>query len=279
MIEQDGGSRPCRPATRSGPGASSRASANNNEEEKKWARLTTHTSKVTYRCYFPVLTELVLRRHTGPDPPYQGKISSRDEKVRGFHGGSPTNAGGDERDRTADLFVANEALSQLSYTPTKPNWRRGRDSNPGNIEMLNGFRDRPVQPLRHLSKIYLRQWPFAILDDRVAEREGFEPSVPCGTHDFQSCRLSHSRTSPPESRGQYSIRNCQNQRPDGENRDRSAVTTAGKKRAQQGPAFRGHDPPDHLDPVFVGITVQKPGRADDTTGAGIARAKNQTADP
>ena len=25
--------------------------------------------------------------------------------------------GGDERDRTADLFVANEALSQLSYTP------------------------------------------------------------------------------------------------------------------------------------------------------------------
>ena len=27
-------------------------------------------------------------------------------------------AGGDERDRTADLLVANEALSQLSYIPT-----------------------------------------------------------------------------------------------------------------------------------------------------------------
>lgn len=26
--------------------------------------------------------------------------------------------GGDERDRTADLIVANDALSQLSYTPT-----------------------------------------------------------------------------------------------------------------------------------------------------------------
>ncbi len=117
MIGQDGGSWPCRIATRSGPDISSQASANNNEEEKKWARLTTHTSKVTYRCYFPVLTELVLRRHTGPGPSCQGKISSRDEKVRGFHGGSPTNAGGDERDRTADLFVANEALSQLSYTP------------------------------------------------------------------------------------------------------------------------------------------------------------------
>ena len=30
----------------------------------------------------------------------------------------PPKSGGDERDRTADLFVANEALSQLSYTPT-----------------------------------------------------------------------------------------------------------------------------------------------------------------
>ena len=54
--------------------------------------------------------------------------------------------GGDERDRTADLLVANEALSQLSYIPTYSvsmlageaglapavplNWRRERDSNP-----------------------------------------------------------------------------------------------------------------------------------------------------
>jgi len=29
--------------------------------------------------------------------------------------------------------------------------RRGRDSNPGSPRRLNGFRDRPVQPLRHLS--------------------------------------------------------------------------------------------------------------------------------
>ncbi len=32
----------------------------------------------------------------------------------------------------------------------------------------------------------------------LAEEERFELSVPCGTHDFQSCRLSHSRTPPPE---------------------------------------------------------------------------------
>src|ERR1700761_2757842 len=29
-----------------------------------------------------------------------------------------------------------------------------------------------------------------------AEREGFEPSVPCDTHDFQSCSFGHSDTSP-----------------------------------------------------------------------------------
>ena len=29
-------------------------------------------------------------------------------------------AGGGERDRTADLYVANVALSQLSYTPMMP---------------------------------------------------------------------------------------------------------------------------------------------------------------
>jgi hypothetical protein len=28
--------------------------------------------------------------------------------------------GGAKRDRTADLLVANEALSQLSYSPTRP---------------------------------------------------------------------------------------------------------------------------------------------------------------
>ena len=33
-------------------------------------------------------------------------------------------------------------------------WRRGRDSNPGSgVAACNGFRDRPAQPLRHLSEI------------------------------------------------------------------------------------------------------------------------------
>src|SRR5262249_8268258 len=32
-----------------------------------------------------------------------------------------------------------------------PGWRRGRDSNPRDPEGSNGFRDRPIQPLSHLS--------------------------------------------------------------------------------------------------------------------------------
>ena len=32
-------------------------------------------------------------------------------------------------------------------------WRRDRDSNPGWAQTHNGFRDRPVRPLRHLSAL------------------------------------------------------------------------------------------------------------------------------
>ena len=30
----------------------------------------------------------------------------------------------------------------------------------------------------------------------AAEEVGFEPTVPCRTHDFQSCRIGRSRTPP-----------------------------------------------------------------------------------
>ena len=32
--------------------------------------------------------------------------------------------------------------------------------------------------------------------NRLAEREGFEPSIPCGIHAFQACALDHYATSP-----------------------------------------------------------------------------------
>src|SRR5690606_11627165 len=40
----------------------------------------------------------------------------------------------------------------------KIEWRRGRDSNPRNACTLNGFRDRPDRPLRHLS-VWLVAFP------------------------------------------------------------------------------------------------------------------------
>jgi hypothetical protein len=56
-----------------------------------------------------------------------------DELVKNSHGSDtrewqklPTSSalwgGGAERDRTADLLIANEALSQLSYGPAKTPW-------------------------------------------------------------------------------------------------------------------------------------------------------------
>src|SRR5687768_11269265 len=40
----------------------------------------------------------------------------------------------------------------------------------------------------------------------MAERQGFEPWEPCGSHAFQACRFNHSRTSPDlRSRRDYSV--------------------------------------------------------------------------
>ena len=64
--------------------------------------------------------------------------------------------GGDERTRTAGPLVANEVLSQTELHPHRipvlsKKWRREGDSNPRSACALNGFRDRPIQPLWHLS--------------------------------------------------------------------------------------------------------------------------------
>jgi hypothetical protein len=126
---------------------------------------------------------------------------------------SPVEHGGDERDRTVDLLVANEALSQLSYIPTvlpaarrRPSqsdsvrrqrpatfrpghprpvtfWRRERDSNPRYGFPYTRFPTVLLQPLGHLSAVVLE--PGGVPGDspipprcvsNVAEREGFEPS-------------------------------------------------------------------------------------------------------
>ena len=123
--------------------------------------------------------------------------------------------------------------------------------------MLNGFRDRPVQPLRHLSEM-------PVLSVALAEREGFEPSEPGGSHDFQSCRFSHSRTSPRLRGQQYSTGPGENQHngpgsvPGIGHRSESALF--GEKTAQERPAGFCKDTAYDLDLLPVRIAVEQSGR-------------------
>ena len=47
--------------------------------------------------------------------------------------------------------IQKKYLARLFWFPTRYSWRRERDSNPWTANAVNGFRDRPVRPLRHLS--------------------------------------------------------------------------------------------------------------------------------
>jgi hypothetical protein len=72
-------------------------------------------------------------------------------------------------------------------------WRRGWDSNPRTGRPVNGFRDRPIRPLWHLSG--------ETLVGVVGEIHGGEGGIRTHgrgypTHAFQACSLSHSDTSP-----------------------------------------------------------------------------------
>ena len=198
-----------------------------------------HIRMTAYRCYLPVLTGFTGSYCEGPGhqhhfpPPISRRHRSLDREFDpaiadcGCRAPLPPrlarsrrNIGGDERIRTADPLVANEVLSQLSYIPTPIShvsvifpeavycfWRRERDSNPRSSNLLNGFRDRPIQPaLASLRSLALclsvragdAHSPHNNMDvcpvsslTSLAEREGFEPSVGLRpTHDFQSCRFS-----------------------------------------------------------------------------------------
>ena len=73
--------------------------------------------------------------------------------------------------------------------------------------MVNGFRDRPVRPLRHLSRFSLAaslrsgaenvicRTAITTLIRQVAEREGFEPSVELPLHTLSRRAPSATRTS------------------------------------------------------------------------------------
>ena len=59
--------------------------------------------------------------------------------------------------------IQKKYLARLFWFPTRYSWRRERDSNPWTANAVNGFRDRPVRPLRHLSifNIYYNSFRFA----------------------------------------------------------------------------------------------------------------------
>jgi hypothetical protein len=93
----------------------------------------------------------------------------------------PHGRGGDDRDRTGDLLVANEALSQLSYIPTysmiailaeREGFEPSKHFHAYTVS--NRAPSATRTPLRE-SKRYARPEPAPYLE--MAEREGFEPSI------------------------------------------------------------------------------------------------------
>ena len=77
-----------------------------------------------------------------------GGFSSKNAKQQGtaFYGSRPR--------KTSWLVFrtcCHKKTRTLSVSLRFWNWRRERDSNPRNPDGFNGFRDRPVRPLRHLS--------------------------------------------------------------------------------------------------------------------------------
>ncbi len=69
---------------------------------------------------------------------------------RADHEGKP--GGGRIAEISAAVRAPPTALRRLpGHAPVTGGWRRGRDSNPRCPYGHNGFRDRPIQPLSHLS--------------------------------------------------------------------------------------------------------------------------------
>ncbi len=75
-------------------------------------------------------------------------------------------------------------------------WRRGRD-----LRVC-----RCINAQRHPLQIPPQAKQFACSSHGYfqAEREGFEPSIPCGIHAFQACALGHYATSPSPDRSDIS---------------------------------------------------------------------------
>ena len=75
--------------------------------------------------------------------------------------------------------------------------RRERDSNPRTADVVNGFRDRPIRPLWHLSNASILKNKSDFCSRFIsAEKEGFAPPVHCCTTVFKTAAIDHSAISP-----------------------------------------------------------------------------------
>jgi hypothetical protein len=117
-------------------------------------------------------------------PPHVDVLGVIAERAQRYYGGASSSVDGsaiegDSRDRST-MDHARELVGEFDFVVTSPpyyglrtylpdqwlrnwflggpavvdySWRRDRDSNPGWGHPHNGFRDRPVRPLRHLSTV------------------------------------------------------------------------------------------------------------------------------
>ena len=159
-----------------------------------------HIEAITGRCYLPVLAGFVTLNCAGTD--HRRQAARRPVPgLRGLRGPPWEFPGGDDRDRTGDLLVANEALSQLSYIPTdSPANHAGGESGIRTHEALSRLHGFQPCSFSH-SDISPEMLPGRASDPARCRLHGGERGI--RTLDtltritvFETARFSHSRISP-----------------------------------------------------------------------------------
>jgi hypothetical protein len=152
---------------------------------------TAHSPEQTYRCYFPVLTGLATPtpRRAWPIRPQGGRrggIAIPSPAGRSVAGRVPRNLGGDERDRTADLLVANEALSRTELHPHDADqYTTGRSRCRASVAMRG-----PIPSPRQVNAKTTDPSSRPRDGMSLAERQGFEPWEPKRVQRFSRPPLS-----------------------------------------------------------------------------------------
>ena len=112
-------------------------------------------------------------------------VKSSTHQPRPRRGGADT--GGEYRDRTGDLLVANQALSQLSYRPSRPLTTAFPQRGPGHERPVSFTRTcQRTGPARVLSKLDRRARP--TVEDARSIIEFADRRSPCGSRGAADSR-------------------------------------------------------------------------------------------